>query len=308
MSFSMDVKEELASRELSARHCQLAWLLAVTLSCGSLCEGENGYKLIYFSENTLVLRKCFTFLQKTFSIICKWENHRNGMCLEVREADAVDRILSALKLDKAEGNFDSIAADRRILARKCCRQTFISGYFLTAGSITAPQKSYHFEIVTPSVTRAAQIQEIICSFEIDAKIVVRKGHQVVYVKEGDQIAKLLCLIDATRALMAFENARALKELRNGVNRKVNCEAANISKTASAAVEQTRAIHYISEHYGLDNLPDALRETAYLRLERQEATLEELGRLMNPPVGKSGVNHRLRKLKELADRMKEGGRL
>ena len=145
---------------------------------------------------------------------------------------------------------------------------------------------------------------MILTFDIDAKIVVRKKYYVVYIKEGSQIVELLGLMEAHVALMELENIRILKEMRNSVNRQVNCETANISKTVNAAVNQLEDITYIREVMGLDSLPDNLKEMALLRLEYPEAPLKELGMYLDPPVGKSGVNHRLRKISEIADGLRE----
>ncbi|WP_320977374.1 DNA-binding protein WhiA, partial [Enterocloster asparagiformis] len=126
----------------------------------------------------------------------------------------------------------------------------------------------------------------------------------VYIKEGSQIVDILNVMEAPVALMELENIRIVKEMRNSVNRQVNCETANINKTVSAAVKQMDDIRYIQAVIGLDGLPDNLREMALVRLERPDATLKELGEALNPPVGKSGVNHRLRKLGILADDLRE----
>lgn len=167
-----------------------------------------------------------------------------------------------------------------------------------------PEKSYHFEVVCASEARAQQLQTMMDSFGVDAKIVLRKKTYVVYLKEGSQIVDMLNVMEAHVALMELENVRILKEMRNSVNRIVNCETANIHKTVSAAVKQLEDIKYIQDTIGLDELTDGLREMALVRLEHPEATLKELGQLLSSPVGKSGVNHRLRKLSEIADRARE----
>ena len=151
--------------------------------------------------------------------------------------------------------------------------------------------------------KAAHLQEIICSFQIDAKIVLRKKSYVVYVKEGAQIVDMLAIMEANVALMNLENIRILKEMRNSVNRKVNCETANINKTVNAAVKQIEDIRLIEQKKGFHNLNEGLAEIAELRLQYPEATLKELGMMLNPQVGKSGVNHRLRKLSEIADELR-----
>ena len=190
-----------------------------------------------------------------------------------------------------------------ILQNTCCKRAFIRGAFLAGGSMSDPNKSYHFEIVCHTLDQGKQLQSVMQSFDTDAKIVERKGHYVVYLKEGSQIVDMLNVMEAYVALMNLENVRILKEVRNTINRKVNCETANINKTVNAAVKQVEDIELIRERIGLDNLPDNLREMALLRLEYPEATLKELGNYLEPPVGKSGVNHRLRKLSAIAEDLK-----
>lgn len=183
---------------------------------------------------------------------------------------------------------------------KMSTKGLIRDAFLRSGSISDPEKFYHLEIVFTSHEEAKSIQKMLEDFNLDAKIVERKGHYVVYLKEGAQIADMLRIMEAPLALMEFENIRIVKEMRNSINRQVNCEAANLGKTISAAVKQVEDIRYICSKVGLDNIPESLAETAKIRLDYPEATLKELGELMDPPLGKSGVNHRLKKLSELAE--------
>ena len=190
-----------------------------------------------------------------------------------------------------------------VTQQSCCKRAFIRGAFLASGSISDPEKGYHFEIVCSDQQKAEQLQELIRSFQIDAKIVLRKKSYVVYVKEGAQIVDILAVMEANVALMNLENIRILKEMRNSVNRKVNCETANINKTVSAAVKQIEDIRLIERRVGFYSLNEGLAEIAELRLQYPEATLKELGMMLNPQVGKSGVNHRLRKLSEIADELR-----
>lgn len=180
------------------------------------------------------------------------------------------------------------------------KRSMIREAFLQSGSISDPEKFYHLEIVFADLQEAEKIKEMMGDFGLDGKIVERKGHYVVYLKEGAQIADMLRVMEASVALMEFENIRIVKEMRNSINRQVNCEAANLGKTISAAVKQVEDIKFISSKVGLDNLPENLAQTARKRLEYPEATLKELGEVMEPPLGKSGVNHRLKKLSELAE--------
>ena len=186
----------------------------------------------------------------------------------------------------------------------CCRRAFLRGAFLASGSISDPEKFYHFEIVCATEPKALQIQSIMATFDIEAKIVMRKRYYVAYIKEGSQIVDMLNVMEAHVALMELENVRIMKEMRNSVNRKVNCETANINKTVSAAVRQMEDITYIRDQIGFDKLPEGLRDVALTRLAYPEAALKELGQLMASPLGKSGVNHRLRKLSEIAQGLRE----
>ncbi len=209
--------------------------------------------------------------------------------------------LSAFDGKVEENETDTI--DEQLIQQTCCKRAYIRGAFLANGSISDPNKSYHFEIVCKTEPQARQLRDVINSFDMDAKIVERKKHYVVYLKEGAQIVDILNVMEAHVALMNLENVRILKEMRNSVNRKVNCETANISKTVNAAVKQLEDIIYIKDTEGLDQLPDNLKEMALLRLEHPEAPLKELGTYLDPPVGKSGVNHRLRKICEEAERLR-----
>ena len=172
---------------------------------------------------------------------------------------------------------------------------------MAAGSISDPNKSYHFEIVCHTLEQAQQLKELMEFFETEPKIVERKERMVVYLKEGSQIVDLLNVMEAYVSLMNLENVRILKEMRNSVNRKVNCETANINKTVNAAVKQMEDIKRIRDTIGFDNIPEPLAEdcTGDVWII-PEATLKELGTYLDPPVGKSGVNHRLRKLAAIAE--------
>lgn len=202
------------------------------------------------------------------------------------------------------GNGKTDTVDELLLQKSCCIRAYIRGAFLVAGSITDPEKGYHFEVVTSGEALAMQLVRKLEFFGIEAKTVERKGHIVVYIKEGSQIVDALNVMEAHNALMELENVRILKEVRNSVNRKVNCETANINKTVNAAVKQIEDIQYIQENLGLEQLPPPLAQTADLRLEYPDVPLKELGAMMSPPVGKSGVNHRLRKLCAIAEELRD----
>lgn len=307
MSFSGMVKEELSGHINPSRHCQIAELTAFFLMCGHM-SGQTGKKLFLQTENELVVRKCFTLLEKTFNIktvIAVRENsfQKRGKfyLIEITDPEELESVLQGTKLSAESTAGGALNLNSSLVTqRNCCKRAFIRGAFLSSGSMSDPQKSYHFEIVCPEKAKAEQLQNIIRSFHIDAKIVLRKKSYVVYVKEGAQIVDMLAIMEANVALMNLENIRILKEMRNSVNRKVNCETANINKTVNAAVKQVEDIKLIERTMGFQSLKEGLEEIARLRLQYPEATLKELGMMLNPQVGKSGVNHRLRKLSEIAD--------
>ena len=193
--------------------------------------------------------------------------------------------------------------DPGITAKRCCKKAFLRGMFLSSGTVTDPEKNYQLEIVTAREETAALTASLMNFFSLQAKTVVRKDHYVVYLKEGDCIAGFLALTGAAGSVLALENIRVLKDVRNSVNRKLNCEMANLTKTVSASVRQVRDIEYIREHIGFEKLPEHLRQIAVVRLEYPDLPLSELGEKLNPPIGKSGVNHRLRKLSMIAEEEK-----
>ena len=316
MSFSFKLKEELSRQISPARHCQIAEMAAIISLCGKIIiSEEDRYTIKIHTENVAVARKYFTLLKKTFNISTDVSIRRNAYLnknrtytVTIREHEDALRVLHAVKLldENGEVGENLNVVQNVVIQQSCCRRAFIRGAFLSSGSISDPEKFYHFEIVCATEEKAEQLKNIIATFGLEAKIVKRKRYYVVYIKEGNQIVDILNVMEAPVTLMELENIRILKDMRNSVNRQVNCETANINKTVSAAVKQIEDIEYIKDTIGLDNLPDNLREIARERLERPEATLKELGEALDPPVGKSGVNHRLRKLCDLAGRLRSAG--
>lgn len=190
-----------------------------------------------------------------------------------------------------------------LLKNACCRRAYLRGTYLSIGSMSNPKRSYHLEFVCSGSEQAEQLCGVLMGFELEAKIIRRKKYHVVYLKEGACIVDLLNIMEAHVSLMELENLRILKDISNRVNRRVNCEAANIVKTVNAASRQVEDIKLIQERRGLSSLPENLRKAAELRLEWPDATLGELSEMIVPPIGKSGMNHRLRKLSEIAEELK-----
>ena len=314
MSFSSNVKDELSRQMPGARHCQIAETAAILSLCGRVkISASDHFWIEIHTENVAVARKYFTLLKKTFNIRTD-VSIRSGInpgrsrtyIVAVREHEEALKVLQAVKLINSQGEIgENLSLIRNVvLQNACCRRAFIRGAFLAAGSISAPEKFYHFEIVCPTEPKAEQLKNIIATFDIEAKIVPRKKYYVVYIKEGSQIVDILNVMEAPVSLMELENIRIVKEMRGSVNRQVNCETANINKTVSAAVKQIEDIRFIQSVAGLSGLPESLQEMARIRLERPDATLKELGEALEPTVGKSGVNHRLRKLSLVAEELRQ----
>ncbi len=287
MSFSREVKEELARHVSPARHCQIAELAALVNFCGQYGrDAQGGYTVGFQTENAAVARKGFTLLKKTFNI-------DTGVAMSEEQMRELFQ-----KVGDLEEPVSSL-----LIKNSCCQRAFLRGAFLSIGSMSDPQKSYHLEFVCTDERKARQLQGVIQGFGIDARVILRKKYYVVYLKEGESIVDLLNVCEAHVALMKLENLRIIKDMRNSINRRVNCETANITKTVNASARQIEDIEYIRDHYGLEKLSSGLRQMAEVRLEYPDAPLKELGEYLEPAVGKSGVNHRLRKLSELADRLR-----
>lgn len=313
ITFSGKIKEELSRQWNEARHCQIAEVAAIISMCGKVSiDSREHYSVRVRTENLSVARKYFTLLRKTFNIEADTlvsrhrENGNVSYTVLIKKHEDAMRVLQASKLVDKDGEISEefSVVKNLVIQHSCCRRAFIRGAFLAAGSMSNPEKSYHIEIVCAAEKKAEQLKNIINSFGLDAKVIVRKKMHVVYLKEGSQIVDLLNIMEAPVALMEMENVRILKEMRNSVNRKVNCETANINKTVSAAMKQIEDIRYIQDTIGLKGLPEELQEIAELRLEYPNETLKELGDLLQTPLGKSGVNHRLRKIGKIVEDLKE----
>ncbi len=310
MSFSSTVKDELARHIGDARHCRIAEIAAIINMCGKTKVDQDGQiiGLKIQTENPAVARKCFTLLKKTFNIKVEVSIRRNHHLKKHRvyhifltDADEALKVMKATKVLEASEINRHISP--LIVQTTCCKRAYIRGAFLASGSLSDPEKTYHLEFVSQNEQHANELMALVNSFDMDAKVIIRKKYYVLYLKEGRQIVDLLNIMEAHVALMNLENLRILKEMRNNVNRIVNCETANLNKTVSASVKQIHDIEYIEEMVGLTTLPESLEDMARIRLENPSASLKELGEYLSPPVGKSGVNHRLRKISRIAEKLK-----
>ena len=313
MTFSLEVRNELARIYPTVRHCVLAELLAI-ISCIGDIKISHDYKvsLKISTEHSGLARKYFTLVKKTFNIntdvvISSSVLVRRKRLYSVSVIDdaGAREVLRAVKLLKNQELSDDLSLKRdTVLLNSCCKKAFLRGAFISAGSITDPEKGYHLEIVCSTMEKAVFLKELMEDLSLLPKITARKKAFVVYIKDSEQIVMALGLMEAATSLMNFENIRILKGMRNNVNRKVNCETANINKTVSASLTQLEDIQLIKEMMGLDKLTSNLEAVANARLENPDASLVELGKMIIPQLGKSGVNHRLRKLSNIASQLRE----
>ena len=306
MSFSSEVKEELDKHIGSSRHCQLAELAAIIFMDGSIeIKDGRACRLSLQTDNPIVSRKFFTIIRKAFNIRNSIPQNGHEFKPVLEDTALIEDILKAVKIMDPDGNIKDLTEGINPMVTKnsCCKRAFLRDSFLCVGSISDPNKGYHLEFDCSLEAQALFLQSLIESFDIEARIVRRKKYYVLYVKEGAGIVDLLNIMEAPVSLMNLENLRIVKEMRNSINRRVNCEVANITKTVNAAAKQIEDITFIKDHYGFNKLQESLRQMAEVRLEHPDATLLELGTYLDPPVGKSGVNHRLRKLSELADKIR-----
>ncbi len=299
MSFSQEVKAELLKHTDTARHCLISSLCAIVNLCGFYEDTDSC--VVIASENQSVVELAAELVEKLFGSKPYLTSFENKPAIVLLEADA-DNVLSSCRLSDREDRAEQ-PIDPLVVASDCCKRAYLRTAFICCGSVTDPEKTYHLEFVNNDYYHALGLKELVAYFGIEAKIIERKNHYVLYLKEGEQIVDMLNLITAHKALMEYENKRILKEVRNNVNRIVNCETANLNKVVSASVKQREAIEYIKEKVGFSHLSPQLEEVARARLENPDMSLKELGALLNPPVGKSGVNHRLKKICEIAEQLK-----
>lgn len=314
LSFSSKVKGELSLHFGNGRHCEIAETAAFVNICGQTGAFGKDFCIKIQTENFFVAKKCFTLLQNTFNIIADVSVRTSGLKRQTRVYTLfVKNPAQAETILRATGMLFEENGQKKLVKRIygpvvssiCCRRAYIRGAFISVGSVNDPEKNYHLEFVLADISSAEQLRDLINAFGLDAKVVERKEHYVVYLKEGEQIVDLLNVMEAPLALMDLENVRIVKEMRNDINRKVNCETANLNKVVGAAVKQLEDINFIEETIGLSQLPEQLEEVARLRLEYPDKSLKELGSFLMTPVGKSGVNHRLRKISNIAETLREG---
>lgn len=309
MTFSAQIKSELSSLSPNARHCNIAEILSIINTIGHIRTiGSKSYLWIQ-TENVYVIKKFEKLFVETYNIpyeimLKSSKKNPNRTYYMLITNDELNSLFKSIGI-KFENDICKKEINSLITNLSCCKRAYIRGSFLSGGSLTNPEKSYHIEFLNHNEELSKSLQNIINSFGLNSKLVKRKGQYVIYLKDGEQITDLLNIMEAHNALLEWENVRVIKDVRNSLNRSVNCETANIGKVTSASVKQVEDIMLIENTKGFEYLSEPLEEIARLRLENQDVSLKEIGEMLNPPVGKSGVNHRFRKISEIARNIRGG---
>ena len=309
MSFTAEVKEELAQYESGCADCRRAELAALVRIEGTLnLAGSGRYRLEIATETGSVARVAIKLLHEVFdlkteltvrrSVLHKTHNYLITVPTQVRLEQAL-REMGILTDSGLELGIPEI-----LVAKPCCAASFLRGAFLGGGFISDPHGDFHFELTTESEELARALVALMQDTGIDARITKRRNVYTVYLKGAERIVNFLALVGAHKSALAMENVRVVKSVRNDVNRRVNAEIANQNKATDAALDQVKAIKLLIDRRGIESIPPALQEFAQLRLEHPDVSLRELGELANPPLSKSAVYHRVRRIEELASQYRD----
>jgi len=314
MSFTSDVKKELTTLPTGKKCCQLAQIAGFLRFAGSITLSGGGMGVRVSTDSPAVARLLITLIRDYFgtrsalSIEDSMQPLSKGRSYELSitpsmNADAILREVGIIGVREGS-NYITDGLDPGIIKKRCCRKACLKGIFLAAGSVTDPARSYHLEISCASEYMAGDVRKLVNSFGLKAKVCMRRNRYIVYLKDGEQIADFLGIIGAANQLFKFENVRITKEMRSTANRINNCENANLQKSVNAAQRQIADIRYIKQARGLEFLPEKLRTAAQLRLENPELPLADLAVLFDPPLAKSGLNHRLARLSQIAEELRK----
>jgi DNA-binding protein WhiA len=310
MSFAAQTKKELTMVN-SDSCCERAELSALIRMNGSVAVTNKRIALDISTENAAIARRIYTLLKRHFAVptellVRKKMRLKKNNVYMVRIPAGVEELLKELAIT-TEGFQFHPSIDKNLVKKPCCKRAYLRGAFLAGGSVNNPEgSSYHLEIASLYEEHCRALVELANKFHLNARFIERKKGFILYIKEGEKIIELLSIIGAHQALFKFEDVRIMRDMRNSVNRIVNCETANLNKTIGAAVRQIENIKLLQKEVGLENLPEKLREVAEVRLKHPDINLKEVGDMLKGQVSKSGVNHRLRKLDEWAEKIRNGG--
>ena len=314
ISFSASVKAELVRLPEGKSCCMLSEISALTQTSGHLAlRGGGRISASYRLDNTGVARRLFQLLKKRLNISPALHfiqssqlGGRRTCVLTLSEGDTrtLLKALHMLETDE-DGNIRlRHMAPRHPMTRQCCRKAFLRGAFLGAGTMTNPEKGYHLEWTAEDAALAGQLEKLLEKSELPFHRYERRGKTVIYLKGAEQISDMLALMGASGGVLKMENTRVNRQIRAQANRAANCDEHNSEKMLDAAQRQTEAMKYISLKQGLFTLPPGLRELARLRLENPDLSLQEMGEKLDPPISKSAVNHRMRRLMAIAEALNQ----
>lgn len=310
MSFASETKKELTNLEVKDC-CGRAELSALIRMNGSLSFTNKKLAVDIQTENAAIARRIYTLIKRFYPINVellvrkKMRLKKNNVYI-VRLVDQARHVLEDLKII-GEGFAFQNTISLELIKKKCCKRSYLRGAFLAGGSVNNPEtSSYHLEIFSLYKEHNDSLCELMNMFDLNSKTLERKKGFITYLKEAEKITDFLIIIGANNAMLKFEDIRIVRDMRNSVNRLVNCETANLNKTIGAAIRQVENIKYIQGTVGLKALPEKLREIAELRVAHQDVTLKELGEMISSgTISKSGINHRLRKIDEFAEKLRKG---
>lgn len=311
MSFTAEVKDELSRVKPECQNCDKAELAALIRICGTLIvTGRDTYRLEVSTETGAVARMVIKLVHKVYdlkteltvrrSVLHRSHNYLIALPAQEKLADA----LVELGVLEAGGGLES-GIKRNLVAEDHCAASYLRGAFLGGGFIADPKGDFHFEMVFQHKSLAKDIVELLARLSIESRLAKRRNEYTVYIKSINEMLDFLALVGAHQSALKIENVRVVKALRNDVNRQVNAEMANQAKASAAAYEQLKMIDLIDKNQGIESLPQGLYELAKLRREHPDLNLRELGQMASPPLSKSAVYHRIRRLEEIASTIKKG---
>lgn len=304
MSFTTEVKEELSRVAPTCSHCENATLAALIRIEGTLLmRGQGKYALEIATDSPVVARFIIKALHESYHLSTDLTMRRSVLhktpnwLIEVPAQPGLNEALIKLGVLGREGLERGI--DPELIRKQCCASAYLRGVFLGSGFISNPRGDFHFELKVETQATADAIVAMLAERGIKAKAIQRRNSYLIYLKSGAAISSFLALVGAHQSALKMENERVVKSVRNDVNRRVNAEIANQAKASAASVDQIMTIRYVLDHRDISTLPQALQEYVKLRLEYPDATLKELGEAAEPPLSKSAINHRVRRLDQLA---------
>ena len=308
MSFASDVKKELTTLEVHKEHAK-AELAALIRMNGAVTLVNRQFVLNVQTENAAIARRIYTLLKDHYSVNSellvrrKMKLKKNNVYI-VRLKQETQTILNDLEI--MDGFMFNTRVSTSIMGNEQKMRSYLRGAFLAGGSVNNPETSrYHLEIYSMYEEQCIDICDMMKFYGFNGRVTERRNGYITYLKGAEEIADFLILVGATNAMLKFEDVRIVRDLRNSVNRLMNCENANMNKTADAAKKQIENIQLIEDKVGLDSLPEKLREVAEVRLENPEISLKELGEILpSGPITKSGINHRIRKINEFAEQLQK----